>query len=207
MSAPPSSPAPIAVTTPRPSPIPPFTSSGVLPPFVGLDPTQFAGRAPYLTGLLDLVDRFATSAARKEILEGYLDHRDKLLNLGFTGHQWLDGSFMEDIETTAGRDPSDIDVISFITPPPHLIGNVLQLRGLTLTNPNVFIARLSKQTYKTEAYFVSAYLDSRSLISQTAYWFGLFSHRKTDSVWKGLLEVPLQPALTSVDARALLRSK
>lgn len=185
----------------------PIYRLGVLPPFTGSDATRVAGRSPYVISLLELVDRFATSIARKEILEGYLSHREKLLSLGFTGHQWLDGSFTEDVESNSSRAPSDIDVISFILPPPNLIANPALQRDVIAANQDVFIPTRSKAIFKTDAYFVGADIAPASLIRQTAYWFGLFSHRRIDGVWKGMLEVELSTSHDTSTARALLGSR
>jgi hypothetical protein len=29
------------------------------------------------------------------------------------------------------------------------------------------------------------------LVTQTRYWYGLFSHRRADALWKGMLQLPL----------------
>lgn len=104
-------------TVPSFGDIPPFTSSGALPPFLGGNPAVQAKMSPYSTTLVKLVDRFASSNVRKEILKGYLDHRAALLNLGITGFQWLDGSFLEDIEALESRPPGDIDLVTFVWRP------------------------------------------------------------------------------------------
>ena len=40
------------------------------------------------------------------------------------------------------------------------------------------------------------------LVTQTRYWYGLYSHRRGDALWKGLLELPLDS--NDDDARAIL---
>lgn len=81
--------------------IPPFTVSGVLPPFIGGDPTSFTGQAPYRTSMVEVVNRFSFSIERVAILEGLFDYRDKMRSLNVKGYQWLDGSFVEDCEKLA----------------------------------------------------------------------------------------------------------
>jgi hypothetical protein len=179
----------------------------VLPPFIGANAAIPAGRSPYVTTLVELIDRFATSQPRKEILEGYLNHRDALLNLGFSGFQWLDGSFLEDIETNEARPPADIDVITMLVPPPAIITNPAPIRAAVAANPSIFVPDQSKLTYRTDARFVDVMRGPESVIRQTAYWFGLFSHRRTDRVWKGMLEIPLNGAENSTAARTLLASR
>ena len=46
-------------------------------------------------------------------MKGWLDHRAALRATGIMGGlQWLDGSFLED------KEPSDLDLVIFVTPPP-----------------------------------------------------------------------------------------
>jgi hypothetical protein len=99
------------VTTPVATPalLPAFTSQGVLPPYVGL-PADTNGRSPYRVSLLDFAQRFATSTPRIEILKGFLVHRARLLAAGIIGFQWLDGSFVENIEAE-GRVPSALEAV------------------------------------------------------------------------------------------------
>ena len=92
-------------------PIPTWTAEGVLPPIDAVAATS-ANRAPYPVSLYDLVVRFGTSLARCEILRGFLSHRAALHANGYrAGFQWLDGSFMEDIEGLEARTPKDMDVV------------------------------------------------------------------------------------------------
>jgi hypothetical protein len=43
------------------------------------------------------------------------------------------------------------------------------------------------------------------LVTQTRYWYGLFSHRRGDALWKGMLQLPLESdddaATALLDAR------
>ena len=210
---PPVAPLPTVTAIPTVAPgsvansIPLFDTSGVLPPFIGANPAIQAGRAPYRTTLLELVDRFATSPTRKAILEGFLNHRDALQNLGFTGFQWLDGSFLEDIETTEGRPPRDIDVVSILFPPAAFLSDMALFQAAVSSNPDIFVPDQSKLTYRTDARYVNILAGPESTIKQTAYWFGLFSHRRADRVWKGMLEVPLNSAENPAAARTLLASR
>ena len=100
-----------------PSEIPPFNVSGVLPPFLA-NPVDQAGTSPYRTTLVKLVERYGTTQRRLQILWGFLAYRQALMNAGLTqGFQWLDGSFLEDIERTAGRPPGDLDLVNFFRRP------------------------------------------------------------------------------------------
>lgn len=71
--------------------------------------------------LLDVVMRFGTSGERRHVLQGWLAHRAALHHLGLvSGFQWIDGSFVEDVETLRGRAPNDVDVVSFVDAPAAL---------------------------------------------------------------------------------------
>lgn len=98
--------------------IPAWSSAGVLPPIRPSAPGHSADRSPYVVDLAMVMDRFATSAARMTILDGLLRFRANLHAAGVvSGFQWLDGSFLEDIETLENRAPKDMDVVTFFDLP------------------------------------------------------------------------------------------
>ncbi|MDN3617464.1 DUF6932 family protein [Vibrio gallaecicus] len=84
--------------------IPAFEQSGVLPPFVGDSPARRANQAPYAVSLADFVKHFSTSPERIKILIGFLEYRIALKSIGIVdGFQWIDGSFVENVELTRGE--------------------------------------------------------------------------------------------------------
>jgi hypothetical protein len=174
-------------------PIPPFNISDVLPPFTGPTSAQSVigqTMSPYWATPSDVIARFATSAQRIAILQGWLNHRSALHGFGFTdGWQWVDGSFVEN----TGKEPSDIDVITIANRPPTLL-NTLDLRAFVQANPNVFQPAQSKAVHKVDAYLVDLGGKLDSLISVCMYWVQLFSHQKVTGLWKGVVAVPLNPA-------------
>ncbi|ENC6422503.1 TPA: hypothetical protein RQN06_002863 [Aeromonas veronii] len=86
----------------------------MLPPLIGACPTKPANQAPYKVSLEAFVEHFATSKERKEILIGFIKYRYELKLLAIeNGFQWLDGSFVENVEKTRGRAPNDIDLVTF----------------------------------------------------------------------------------------------
>jgi len=184
-----------------PTSIPDFTSSGVLPPYVGSDPTVLSGVSPYRTTLVELVGRFATSNERKTILSGFLAYRAALLAIGLTGLQWIDGSFLEDVETTESRSPNDIDVVSFIERPAALRVDQTAWEAFLAANANLFDINRTKTDFQTDSYFVDITMGPAAVIQQTAYWSGLFSHKRTTGLWKGMLELPL--SIGQDDAQAI----
>jgi hypothetical protein len=170
--------------------IPPFTTAGLLPPFVGTDPTDILGVSPYATDPLELVQQLGTSPERQNLLRGLLSWRAALLGVDIKGFQWINGSFCEDIETTERRAPRDIDVITFVDPPQPLLANS-QWTAFVNGRPDLFSPNEIKRLYGCHAFMVDLSSAVGSLIWQTTYWFGLFSHKRVTLDWKGVLEIPL----------------
>ncbi len=181
-------------------PIPSFTIDGVLPPYVG--PHGPGGRAedmsPYAVTALEVVSTLGDTDKRKEILLGWLDHRAALRKLGFTnGFQWLDGSFVEK------KDPNDLDVVSFtIRPTTAKTDNdiAILLRG----NPELFARAQVKAKFKLDAFFIDLDGSPEGMVSATRYFLGLFSHRRGDDLWKGMLQVRLENEADDKAALAVL---
>jgi uncharacterized protein DUF6932 len=178
--------------------LPNFTVGGLLPPYFGSDPTQPQSLAPYATTIDVVAAQVPQSPKRAAILGGFLAFRQALNQAGFSdGFQWLNGSFMELIEVREGRDPRDLDVVTFFHRPAHLRTDV-DWSAFVQANPNLFLPGPNKQQFCCDAYFVDLDIDPINLVSQTRYWYGLFSHRRITGEWKGIVEVPL--ALTPADA-------
>jgi len=167
-------------------PIPAFDGiHNVLPPHLG-NPRDPGDHSPYPCTMVELCGRFATSAKRRTILAGFLSLRDQLFNLGLKGFQWLDGSFLEDIEAQASRNPGDIDVVTFVAEPIDLN----DLAALTTSNTWLLDRDHTKANYHVDHFLVPMGSAPRILIELSRYWYGLFSHRR-DGVWKGMLMVDL----------------
>jgi len=169
--------------------IPPFTPQGVLPPFIG-SATHSAGYSPYKVSLLEFVQYFATSAPRIEILKGFMAHRSRLIANGLMGFQWLDGSFVEEIEKTESRSPGDVDVVTFHGRPPSLMDPVAW-NTFYYANQDVFHAGLSKVAFKVDAQYVDFTFGALDVVRKTSFWCGLFSHKRAIGLWKGMIELPL----------------
>ncbi len=107
-------------------PIPGFDANSVLPPHLG-DPRLLHELSPYPCTCTELCDRFATSTDRVAILAGFIRLRAELRQHGMTqAFQWIDGSFLEDVEATEGRPPRDIDVVTFYwSPDPNFTKNLV----------------------------------------------------------------------------------
>lgn len=196
---------PVPAAVPNPNVIPPFTSSGVLPPYIGADPRIPANMSPYRVSLVELVQRFAHSPERRAILTGFLAHRAYLIRLGITGIQWLDGSFLEDVESLESRAPGDVDVITFVVRPmAYQNTNHAAWQAFWSGHMQVFDSQQAKTAYRTDAYFVDVAFGPGYVIRQTAYWFGLFSHKRATGLWKGMLEVTLDSQQDDAAASQLI---
>lgn len=171
--------------------IPNFNHSHVLPPFVGDSPTQMALASPYPTTASELVARLGDTAQRCALLKGLFAYRQALAALGFSeGFQWLDGSFVEDVEAHEQRAPNDIDVVTFATTPSGR--DAAQVLVLAQAHPDIFEPAQTKRRFGCDAYLVRLDGSPMRLVSRAAYYQGLFSHRRSDNVWKGMLVLPLQ---------------
>jgi len=171
--------------------IPIFDLSGVLPPYVGPDPTVPATLSPYDATIVEFIDRFATSGPRRSILMGLLKYRQALNDLGvLAGFQWLSGSFLEDIEKLEGRAPRDLDIVTFMRRPQAVSSDPAWLK-FVLENLPIFDPAQVKATHGCHAFPVDLSLAAEGVVPQTSYWFGLLSHRRVTLQWKGFVRVPL----------------
>lgn len=184
------------------SAIPNWTMSGIIPPIRPGVPGYHTDRAPYHALLEEFIERFAISADRAVILQGLLNYRAALYNIGVVeGFQWLNGSFLENVEDTENRSPRDIDVVTFYRMP----------QGYTQASLMPLIMPLVDTTASKASYCVDGYtfeLDrplSKFDVRQTAYWYSMWSHRR-DGIWKGFVQVDLDPA-TDVICGTLLQQK
>lgn len=167
------------------NPIPRFDHNLVLPPHLG-DPTQRTHLSPYPCTTLDLCERFGTTPERKRILGRFLDFRERLQNEGlFTGFQWLDGSFLEDVEVRDGRPPRDLDLVTVYWG----YDRAFQV-ALVQKFPEFARRALSKARYSLDHYVLDAGCTTELTIDQTRYWISLFSHNRS-GVWKGMLRIEL----------------
>ena len=184
-------------------PIPAFDNIlNVMPPHLGdpRDPTQLS---PYPCTMQELCNQLATTARRKEILEGFLKLRKEFFDLGVQGFQWLDGSFLEDIEIQEGRPPGDIDVVSFAANPadPVALATLIGSR-----KPELLDHDKVKATYSVDHFLVPLGTAPAGLVNLSRYWYGLFSHRR-DRCWKGMLAVKLNDPADDAAANKILGGK
>ena len=181
--------------------IPHWNSAGVIPPIRPGQAGHSSDRSPYIVCLGTVVERFATSPERITILEGFLNYRAELHNLGLTaGFQWIDGSFLEEIEVLESRTPRDVDVVTFVKFP---VGeNQASVYGRA---PDLFNHEQVKNTYKVDHYLMELGQPTEAWnVRNIAYWYSMWSHRR-DGLWKGFIQVDLDPSQDD-DAQIALKA-
>lgn len=174
--------------------LPAWNSAGVLPPIHPNETATGLNRAHYPVDLMTLHDRFATSADRLAIFKGFLRFRAALHAAGIDrGFQWVNGSFMEDIERLEGRSPRDLDVVTFFYLPEGRTQAELATQCGTL-----FDSGILKQIYSVDAFFMVLGMEMiPEDVRRIAYWHSLWSHRR-DSLWKGFIQIDLSPTQDSI---------
>ena len=114
------------------------------------------------------------------------------------GFQWIDGSFVENVESLRARAPEDIDVVTFYYVPD---GHTEE----TLYNENmqIFDGDAAMDKYSLDSYLVALNPENmEDVVSLSAYWYGVWSHTRRGQ-WKGYLQIDLASAYDA-DARAEL---
>lgn len=182
--------------------IPAWNMEGVLPPVWPGEDGVSPNRSPYSSNLTEIIDTFGTSPERLAILSGLLDFRQALHALGiYEGFQWLDGSFMEDVENHQGRSPNDIDVVTYFQLPASETQQTLYRKA-----PRVFDAASVKLSYKVDAYYgVLGDALVEYNVRMISYWYSMWSHNRKQT-WKGFVRIDLDPT-QDPQARLVLQSK
>jgi uncharacterized protein DUF6932 len=181
--------------------IPAWTPSGVLPPFLGPKPTNIATVSPYAATMLEVAQRFATSAPRVALLRGLIAYRKAFVAGGFTeASQWINGSFVEDVETARGRPPGDIDIVTLFIRPPVFRNDAAAWSAFVVANRQLFDPPLMKAYFHCDGGTIDVGFPASRQSRQITYWHSLFSHQRVSFLWKGMLQVPI----SSDDDNALL---
>ena len=149
-------------------------------------------RSPYRASLSETMVRFGSAGGdRRELLSGLLDFRAALHEAGLTkGFQWIDGSFVEDVESLRGRAPRDIDVVTFYyMPEEHTTEESFDNAFPDLSNPSAM-----KWDFGIDAHLVAINLnDLETIIRRVAYWHDMWSHA-LEGTRKGYVQVDLDPS-------------
>lgn len=176
--------------------IPSWNSLGLIPPINEQQPTSVE-RSPYVVSLTDFVLRFGQTQPRRTVLDGFLRYRAALHVAGLvSGFQWLDGSFLENVELLEARAPNDIDVVTFFDLP---VGK--SQMDMLQQFPDLFPTTRGAQQKLKETYCVDAYVEHLGkapsrLVRQSSYWYSMWSHRRNQA-WKGYVQIDLAPTSDS----------
>ncbi len=174
--------------------IPDFAPNGALPPYIDRDATNPAKRSPFKADIYQLVNRFCTSAQRAKLLKGLNSYREHLFKGGFiSGYQWVDGSFVEDVEVTRSRSPNDIDIVTLFNRPLKYQNNsALWVSDYSSNLHRMFFeTRNMKPQYKCDTFAIDLEAGSESLVRDISYWGGLFSDIRGSTEKKGIVSIPL----------------
>ena len=165
--------------------IPDWDIQGVIPPVRPNQEENSPDRSPYLTSVYEMCKKFGNTSDRRKILRGFVKLRTELRSAGLTkGFQWVNGSFIENVETEQNRSPNDVDVVTFMS-----FGNKELQEKLITDHPYLFNPK-SRQNFHVDHYFINTdkQLDSKQA-RKIAYWYSMWSHRRGDNSWKGFVEV------------------
>lgn len=179
-------------------PIPPFTIDGVLPPYIGSSGPGglLADQSPYVVSAIEVAATLGQMPQRNAILRGWLQHRGELRRLGFSkGFQWLDGSFVEQ------KDPRDLDVVTFLYRPPI---TPAALSVLLQSHANLFDRTQAKATYLVDLFLIDLNGSPEGMLNAARYYANLFSHRRNDELWKGMLQVRMESIADDATALAVV---
>ncbi len=181
-------------------PIPNFDHNNVLPPHLG-NPINRTQLSPYPCTILELCHHFSTSQQRIIILKNYVSFRQRMTNEGILyGFQWLDGSFIENVETSQQRSPRDLDVVTF-----YGGLSIPQQTAIRGSFPEFANPTLAKTNYLLDHYPVDYSFSPDVTVEQTRYWIQLFTHNRL-GVWKGMLRLPLNTPIDDQHALDYLNS-
>jgi hypothetical protein len=174
--------------------LPPFDIRGLLPPVNDVNEIG-ADRSPYFCSMTTLCSALGTSDHRKWLLRNLINYRSLIASDDYIeGIQFIDGSFVEDIEKTEDRNPNDIDVFSILIPPAKYgnANNLWKTTGIKFFVDEIIDNTKNKSRYNLDCYGVllgqQNYID---FLKSAVYWYSLFSHKKVSREWKGFVAVPL----------------
>lgn len=179
-------------------PVPGFDGRGLLPPYLGVNSASAPSRSPYPSQMTELVSVLGSTPERCNLLYSLIQYRNLLHSFGYVdGVQFIDGSFVEDVETREGRSPRDIDVFSFLVRPFQYHGNdpLWASTGFPQWTTEIVNHSLNKQRYQLDTYAIAVDQSGPlQLMNETIYWYSLFSHKRVTHDWKGFVAVRLNAA-------------
>lgn len=181
--------------------IPSFDHNGVIPPYLGNPANGSNFVSPYPTDSLELCQRFATSKDRIAILKKFMAFREEMRNFGISGFQYLDGSFLEDIEnSTENRPPNDLDLLTFFMP----LTRDQQIE-IMKSFKDFGDRTLCKTNYSLDHMLISLGMHPIQIVEFTRYFIQLFTHNRAN-VWKGMLKLEVGTLSEDDAANSFLNS-
>ncbi len=181
-------------------PIPDFDHNHVMPPHLG-SPVDKSQLSPYQCSILELCHKFSTSPERIEILKGLVSFRQKMNVNGIVfGFQWLDGSFLEDIEILEKRAPRDLDILTY-----YRNLNSEKQADIRINFPEFANSSLSKASFLLDHYPIDYAFQPELTVELTRYWLQLFTHNR-NNVWKGMLRLAINTPIDDQYAMDYLNS-
>jgi len=141
---------------------------------------------------------FGTTPHRRVLIRNFIAYRSLLATDGYeSGIQFVDGSFVENVEVIQGRDPKDIDVFSLLSVPKKYFSDsaAWHANGFPFWQNEIVDQAKNKDRFSLDTYaMLYEELQPVSLIKNVIYWYGLFSHQRDTYAWKGFVAVLLNPA-------------
>jgi len=148
-------------------------------------------RAPYVITALQLVERFGHTPERRKILRGFFNYRAKLRELKITeGFQWVDGSFVEEIEVLESRPPGDIDVVTFYRLPEGETQKTIFAKAPEYFPANEAEKQVLKDLFHVDTMMSSLDVTTPKAIKQGVFFYSIWAHRR-DFTWKGFVQIDL----------------
>jgi len=166
-----------------------WNASGLIAPIAPNELPTGQNRSPYKITLVEAMDFFADTKERRNLFRDFLRYRKALHGVGIcNGFQWINGSFVEQVETIRNRPPGDIDVVTFT----HLPNDCQNQHDLFRKNPDLFDPKKTKVNFRVDGYTV--FLGSAMMakdVRDVSYWYSLWSHQRETYAWKGFIQLDL----------------
>ncbi|MBY3027592.1 hypothetical protein HF265_00455 [Rhizobium leguminosarum] len=142
----------------------------------------------------EVVQRFGTTPRRRQLLRGLIAYRQLFAADEYlTGVQLLDGSFVEDVEANANREPGDIDVFTLVAPPQKYVDDfsLWENHGASYWETELVNRGANKQRFSLDSYgtIIDGATPIYDIMQNVTYWYGLFSHQRDTFQWKGFIVV------------------
>ncbi|KAA3448562.1 hypothetical protein C7I87_21070 [Mesorhizobium sp. SARCC-RB16n] len=101
------------------------------------------------------------------------------------------------------KEPNDLDTVSFIYRPLHAL-QLVDWAAFLAAHQHLVHRGQVKMNFRLDVLFVELNGHPETIVEATRYYMGLFSHRRGDDIWKGMLKARLENAADDTDAVAIL---